>query len=62
MDARTVAWVIGLVFAAGVNYGAFQRVRRDLNGLGRKTARLQSAVLLAAPDEKKDELVRFLAG
>jgi len=62
-DAALLA-AVAAVFGAGVAWGVMrsraERLRKDLNGLGKKYARLRDALLLAVPPEKKDELIRFL--
>lgn len=48
-----------VIFSAGGAWYAVRQTRKDCNGLGRKTGRLFLALLLIAPPEKKDELIKF---
>lgn len=68
MDTRAIEYVAGLIFLAGGAYAQFRRMRRDVNGVGRKLnehmrksdidrERAMLISILLAPAERREELL-----
>lgn len=69
-----LAYLAGLIFAAGGAYAVFKRLQRDVNGIGRKLTghiadeakereRNRLRTLLSVPEAKREEMIRdFLEG
>jgi hypothetical protein len=54
-------YLLSFVFGAGVAWAQFRRMKRDLNGVGKKLEQLRWIVLHAAPEGKRQEIIeRFL--
>lgn len=68
---HVLIFVAGLIFSAGIAWGTLARVRRDVDGIGRKVnegERIAArryhncslAILQAAPPEKESEISQLL--
>ena len=51
-----------VLFSAGVAWGTFQRVRRDVNGLGRKINTMEKLLLAYCPEDQRKEIMKVLLG
>ena len=64
-------FVLGVAFSAGITYGLFQRMRKDVNAIGRKLNEgekdalrrhhnVSMVLMLVAPPEKEREIVELM--
>ena len=47
IPVQAAIWLIGVIFGAGAAWGAVQRTRKDLNGVGGRQRRFEKNVVLA---------------
>jgi len=47
LPTQAVIWIVGVIFGAGGAWGAIQRTRKDLNGVGGRQRRFEKNVVLA---------------
>lgn len=55
MDVRTLIAIAFVVFGAGVSYGGYKRLLRDVNGLGKKQGRFERSTVTALMNMAKDD-------
>jgi hypothetical protein len=56
MIEKIVLAAVGAVFAAGGAWSMMKQLRRDVNGIGRKTHRIELITLMYCPEEQRKEL------
>jgi hypothetical protein len=61
-QAKLVIFLLAVAFAAGGYVAALRTARKQINGLGAKVHRLQLALLLFVPEDRKKELVEIFLG
>ena len=59
-----IRWAIALVFAAGGYLAAFKRLRKDVNGIGKRGRTFEKnatlAIMASCPEEKRTEVAELL--
>jgi hypothetical protein len=59
---QLLIWIIGVIFGAGIAYGAMQRMKKDLNGVGGRQRRFEKnlvLVMMVITEKREDRM--FLA-
>jgi hypothetical protein len=71
VNAEFVYYILSLTFGAGVTYGVFRQMRKDVSGIGSKVARekrssetrhqnIALALMLMCPAEQREQIAALL--
>lgn len=61
IPAQILTWLVSAIFGAGVAWGAFSRMRKDVNGIGAATRRnhWNTLIALMVITEKREDRQRL---